>query len=89
VPTLPVLLMQRANRQEDADLLAALAGDLSGDAALADVIRKLRAHPVMDEAREVTAKWASDAMESLNPLPNSPAKSALQALCTFVVTRSV
>ncbi|MBV9486398.1 MAG: polyprenyl synthetase family protein [Frankiaceae bacterium] len=89
VPTLPVLLMQRANRPEDADLLAALAGDLSGDAALADVIRKLRAHPVMDEAREVTAKWASDAMESLNPLPNSPAKSALQALCTFVVTRSV
>ena len=43
----------------------------------------------MDEAREVTARWAADAMASLNPLPESPAKSALQALCGFVVNRSV
>lgn len=88
VPTLPVLLLQRDNRPEDADLIAALAADLSSDAALAAVLRELRAHRVMDEARDVTAHWADQATASLNPLPESAAKSALQALCAFVVTRS-
>jgi heptaprenyl diphosphate synthase len=88
VPTLPVLLLRRANRPEDAALLAALAGDLSSDAALASVLAELRAHPVMQEAREVTATWATDARATLDPLPDSAAKSALESLCNFVVSRT-
>jgi heptaprenyl diphosphate synthase len=89
VPTLPVLLLQRDNRPEDADLIAALAADLSSDTALAAVLRDLRAHRVMAEARDVTAQWASEARASLVPLPASPAKAALETLCDFVVSRSV
>lgn len=89
VPTLPVLLLQRDNRAEDADLIAALAGDLSSDSDLSTVLADLRAHRVMDEARDVTAQWATEARASLDSLPSSPAKAALETLCDFVVSRSV
>jgi heptaprenyl diphosphate synthase len=88
VPTLPVLLLRRAARPSDADLLAALAGDLSSDAALAEVLAAMRVHPVMDEARAVTAGWADDAREALAPLRDTPAKAALEGLCDFVVSRT-
>lgn len=87
VPTLPVLLLRRAGRAEDADLVATLAGDLSDDAVLARALTRLRAHPVMGEAREVTASWAADARETLRPLPDVPAKRALASLCDVVVSR--
>jgi heptaprenyl diphosphate synthase len=88
VPTLPVLLLRRSQRPEDAELLRALSGDLSSDAALGDVLARLRANPVMDEARAVTADWAAQARGSLAPLSDSTVKSALEALCDFVVSRS-
>jgi heptaprenyl diphosphate synthase len=88
VPTLPVLLLQRDAEPGDAPLLEALSGDLSGDAELADVLAELRSHPVMDRAREVTAQWATDARETLEPLPDVPARHALASLSEFVVRRS-
>jgi heptaprenyl diphosphate synthase len=88
VPTLPVLLLRRSSRPEDVDLLVALSGDLSSDEALGDVLSRLRANPVMDEARAVTADWAAQARRSLAPLPNSTVKAALESLCDFVVSRS-
>jgi heptaprenyl diphosphate synthase len=88
VPTLPVLLLRRANRPEDAGLIEALAADLSSDAALAAVLTDLRAHPVMAEARGVADQWAEDARAALVPLPESPAKTALESLCDYVVTRA-
>ena len=88
VPTLPVLLLRRRGSAEDRDLLAALDGDLSSDAALQDVVQRLRSHPVMTEAREVVQSWADDARSSLAPLPDAPAKAALESLCDFVVRRT-
>jgi heptaprenyl diphosphate synthase len=88
VPTLPVLLLRRDAHPADAGLLAALDGDLSDDRALADVLAELRAHPVMDRAREVTASWATDARGVLDPLPDLPAKRALASLCDYVVRRT-
>ena len=88
VPTLPVLLLRRRGAPEDAELLAALAGDLSGDAELRSVVDQLRAHPVMAEARAVLQSWADDARSTLGPLPDAPAKAALESLCDFVVRRS-
>jgi heptaprenyl diphosphate synthase len=88
VPTLPVLLLRRDANPADADLLAALDGDLSGDRALAGVLAELRAHPVMGRAREVTAGWATDARGVLEPLPDVPAKRALASLCDYVVRRT-
>jgi heptaprenyl diphosphate synthase len=88
VPTLPVLMLRRAARAEDAALLAALDGDLSDDRALAGVLAEVRAHPVMDEARAVTASWAEDARSTLASLPDTSVRAALASLCDFVVSRS-
>jgi heptaprenyl diphosphate synthase len=88
VPTLPVLLLRRAARAQDAALIAALDGDLSTDAALAGVLAELRAHPVMTEARQVAHRWAEDARLTLDPLPDTPARAALASLCDYVVGRS-
>jgi heptaprenyl diphosphate synthase len=88
VPTLPVLLLRRANRAADASLIAALAGDLSEDAALAAVLAELRTNPVMAEASEVTAGWAQDARATLFSLPDTNVRAALESLCDFVATRT-
>jgi heptaprenyl diphosphate synthase len=89
VPTLPVLLLRRAARPEDADLIAALDGDLSDDAALAAVLKQIREHPVMAEAAEVTRGWGAKARESLAGLPASQARDALESLCDAVATRRI
>ena len=88
VPTLPVLLLRRRDAAEDRDLLAALSGDLSTDAALREVVDRLRSHPVMTEARAVVQSWADDARSTLAPLPDVPARAALESLCDFVVRRT-
>jgi heptaprenyl diphosphate synthase len=88
VPTLPVLLLRREARAADADLIAALDGDLSTDAALTEVLTALRAHRVMAQAREVTAGWAEEARSTLVSLPDIAARAALESLCDFVVTRT-
>jgi heptaprenyl diphosphate synthase len=88
VPTLPVLLLRRDARPADTDLIDALVGDLSDDRTLSQVLGELRAHPVMDRAREVTAGWATDARAVLEPLPDVPARHALASLCDYVVRRT-
>ncbi|HET7310818.1 MAG TPA: polyprenyl synthetase family protein [Mycobacteriales bacterium] len=88
VPTLPVLLLRRRDDAADADLLEALGGDLSADSELRSVVERLRAHPVMVEARAVVQSWADDARATLEPLPDVPAKAALESLCDFVVRRT-
>src|SRR4051812_31617265 len=88
VPTLPVLLLRRRADVADSGLLEALDGDLSDDAGLRRVVERLRAHPVMAEAREVVQSWADDARSTLEPLPDVPAKAALESLCDFVVRRT-
>jgi heptaprenyl diphosphate synthase len=86
VPTLPVLMLRRD--APDDPLTAALSGDLSSDAALADALRSLRAHPVMTQARAVVQQWADEARTTLAPLPSGPATAALQGLCDYVVRRT-
>jgi heptaprenyl diphosphate synthase len=88
VPTLPVLLLRRHATDADADLLAALDGDLADDGALAAAVRRLREHPVMARAREVVQGWADDARQTLGPLPDVPARAAMESLCEFVVRRT-
>ncbi len=86
VPTLPVLMLRRSAPGDP--LIAALAADLSDDAALSAALRELRSHPVMDEAAAVVRGWADDACETLAALPDGPTKSALAALNDFVVVRA-
>lgn len=88
VPTLPTLLLRDAANAEDARLLALLDADLSDDADLAEALGLLRAHRVMDEAREVIRQRAEVARGHLAPLPDGPAKDALATLCDAVISRS-
>ena len=98
IPTLPVLLL----RAMEPD--ASVPGDLrlrelldagfdpsvpEADARHAEALELLRAHPALAQAREETLRYAEDARELLAPLPDCPAKSALEALCDAVALRTM
>ncbi len=91
VPTLPVLLARRAAAAGDesaAAVVALLDGDLTEDAALAEAVAALSAHPATEAARVEATRWAEAAVESLAPLPESPAKQALRQFAEAVVVRT-
>jgi heptaprenyl diphosphate synthase len=88
IPTLPTLLARKSNDPADARLLELLDSDLRDDDALTEVLALLRRHRSIDEAREEVRRRAEHARSLLEPLPAGPARDALEALCTTVVTRS-
>lgn len=98
VPTMPVLLLRRRIAASGADagdaegvaILAALdgeSGDLAQPAVLADVVARLSAHPVMEEAREMARQWSRDAVAQLDVLPESATKDAMKEFADLVVER--
>src|SRR5699024_2510947 len=89
VPTLPTLLVRRANRPEDARLLSLIGSDRSDEAALDEAVRLLRVHPAIEEARAEVRRRADRARALLADLPDLPAREALAELCSTVVTRTV
>ncbi|NYI05843.1 polyprenyl synthetase family protein [Allostreptomyces psammosilenae] len=95
VATLP-LLMLRSSRPDPADpadtrlreLLAGVHGDLEDEALLAETLRLFRTHPALERARQETIRFADEARAVLAPLPEGPAKQALEGLCDAVVHRA-
>lgn len=88
VDTLAVLRAKASTDPADARLLELLASDLSDDdAGIEEALALLRGHAALEQAREETHAVARDAQRLLDPLPDSPAKAALQALAMSVVTR--
>jgi len=88
VPTLPVLLLRRNPRPEDARLVDLLDAGLTENADHAEALGLLRAHPVMHEAQAEVVRRAEQARHVLGPLPEGPAKDALAALCDQLVGRT-
>ena len=88
IPTLPTLLARQSVDPADRRLLELLDSDLSEDAALAEVLALLRAHPVIQQARDEVQRRARAARLLLAPLPEGPARKALEDLCDAVVTRT-
>ncbi|MBO0652072.1 polyprenyl synthetase family protein [Streptomyces triculaminicus] len=92
IPTLPVLhLRARAaasGDRDDVELCELLDGDLADDARLAEVLRRLRTHPALEQARRDTVRYAEEARATLAPLPQCSAKAALEELCDLVVHRA-
>jgi heptaprenyl diphosphate synthase len=88
VPTLPVLLARRSTDPGDARLLELLASDLDDDGRHREALTLLRAHPAMQQAQAETERWAQQARAALDPLPDSPVKTALQDLALAVVRRT-
>lgn len=95
VPTMPVLLLRRAGSDvggsgiddQGRAILAALDGDLHSDEALAAVVARLAAHPVMEQAREMARGSSRDAVAALDVIEPSPAKDALREFADLVVER--
>jgi|SRR4051794_27357648 len=88
VRTLPVLYALESDDPADARLHELLLGDLSSDEALEEALDLLREHSAMDRARDSLRSWADRARAVLDPLPPSPARSALEELTHFVVART-
>ncbi|MEI5035776.1 polyprenyl synthetase family protein [Streptomyces sp. S1A(2023)] len=92
IPTLPVLRLRAQaaadGKPDDLKLVELLDGDLGDDAALDEVLRRLRAHPALEQARQDTVRYAQAARATLAPLPEGYAKSALEELCDAVVHRA-
>ncbi|MGW6285289.1 polyprenyl synthetase family protein [Streptomyces sp. NPDC055107] len=92
IPTLPVLRLRAQaaadGKPDDLELVELLDGDLGDDDALDEVLRRLRAHPALEQARQDTVRYAQAARATLAPLPEGYAKSALEELCDAVVHRA-
>jgi len=88
VTTLPVLHARRSIDPADARLLELLDSDLSDDARHHETLALLRSHSAITATRADLEQWAADARETLEPLPDVPAKRALDSLCDFVVART-
>jgi heptaprenyl diphosphate synthase len=93
VPTLPLLLLKSMpvdeSDPEDARLRELLEQDLTDDQVHAEVLRLLRRHPALERARRETLRYAEEARALLAPLPDGPAKAALQGLCDAVAIRTM
>ncbi|MDR1440804.1 MAG: polyprenyl synthetase family protein [Bifidobacteriaceae bacterium] len=96
VPTMPSLLVQAAARRDRAEglvdspdiaLAAAIAGDLTSDVVLAEVVESLRANPALDQARQIARTWADRAVSYLEPLPVGTAKRALMDVAELFIAR--
>lgn len=88
VDTLAVLRAKGSTDPADARLLELLGSDLSDDeAGVTEALGLLRQHPALEAAREETYGVAREAQRLLDPLPDRPAKAALQTLALSVVER--
>ncbi|MGW4891397.1 polyprenyl synthetase family protein [Kitasatospora sp. NPDC004240] len=93
VPTLPILLLTQMPVDEsdpaDLRLRELLTLDLADDELHAEALRLLRRHPALERARRETLRHAEEARALLEPLPDCPAKAALQGLCDAVAIRTM
>lgn len=88
IKTLPVLLAL-ADESTSSRLRELLNKPLHDDAEHAEALAALRAHPAMDQAREVLDQWTKKAQGLVASLPECDAKQALQVLCDSVANRAV
>ncbi|MDM4722096.1 polyprenyl synthetase family protein [Micromonospora sp. WMMA1363] len=91
VPTLPVLY---ALASDDADVSSVrlreilATGPLTDDDLHAEALGLLRDSPALKRARETVRCYAEDARAQLAPLPDSPARRALESLCDHIADRT-
>ncbi len=80
VRTLPVLFAEQDG--------LVLPEDLSDDGVLASALQTLRGSASLERARAALLAEATAARAQLDGLPDVPSRSALEALCDYVVTRT-
>jgi heptaprenyl diphosphate synthase len=91
VPTLPVLYALASDEADSAStrLREILAiGPVTDDALHAEALGLLRESTALKRARETVRAYADQARAALEPLPNSPARRAMESLCAFIADRT-
>jgi len=88
VPTLVTLNVMASGKNEDADLQRLLSGPIHDEETVQQVLRALRGHAGLSQAREQLSQVAKQARAALGPLPLTPATAALFSLCDAVIDRS-
>jgi heptaprenyl diphosphate synthase len=88
VPTLVTLNVMASNKAEDAELKELLSAPIHDEVVVQQVLRALRTHDGLEQARQQLGNVAKDARTALGPLPLNSATSALFSLCDAVVDRS-
>lgn len=88
VPTLVTLNVMASNEAEDAELKELLSAPIHDEVVVQQVLRALRTHDGLQQARQQLGNVAKDARTALGPLPLNSATSALFSLCDAVVDRS-
>jgi heptaprenyl diphosphate synthase len=88
VPTLVTLNVMASNKPEDAELKRLLSAPIHDEVVVQQVLRTLRTHEGLQQARQQLGNVAKDARTALGPLPLNSATSALFSLCDAVVDRS-
>jgi heptaprenyl diphosphate synthase len=88
VPTLVTLNVMASTKVEDAELQRLLSAPIHDEDTVAQVLRALRSHDGLNQAREQLGQVAKQARAALGPLPLTPATAALFSLCDAVIDRS-
>jgi heptaprenyl diphosphate synthase len=88
VPTLVTLNVMASGKSEDAELQRLLSAPIHDEDTVAQVLRALRSHDGLNQAREQLGQVAKQARAALGPLPLTPATAALFSLCDAVIDRS-
>jgi heptaprenyl diphosphate synthase len=88
VPTLVTINVMASGKSEDAELQRLLSAPIHDEETVAQVLRALRSHDGLNQAREQLSQVAKQARAALGPLPLTPATSALFSLCDAVIDRS-
>ncbi|MEZ0071549.1 polyprenyl synthetase family protein [Planotetraspora sp. GP83] len=87
VRTLPVLYALASQDPADGRLRTLLSGPVAEE-DVEETLSLLRANQAMVQARQELTRWIDRAKAALATLPDIPARTALSALCDYVVERS-
>ena len=88
VPTLVTLNVMKSTRAEDREFQHLLAGPITDQETVNQVLSELRNHPALEQSREQLLAIAKEARTLLGPLPVNDATGALFSLCDAVIDRS-
>ncbi len=88
VLTLVTLNVIASGKGEDAELQRLLSAPIHDEETVQQVLRALRNHDGLNQAREQLSQVAKEARVALGPLPVNPATGALFSLCDAVIDRS-
>jgi heptaprenyl diphosphate synthase len=91
VPTLPVLLLHKAAAAGDSEaqsLLSFIEAGLEDDDKLTEALVRLRNHEVAELSYLEAKRWADEAVEALEILPEGSVKNALAQFAQAVVDRT-